>query len=618
MTFQTIIAFLLLPINQAANGAVTTNFFAHHFRFMLICPLNKMEQVMSELSIPKRPARKFLPEDFKITNWDNLKSWFDELKDRTIGDENDLERWLKDRSELESVVSEDMGWRYIRMTCYTDNEEYSSAYKDFVVNIQPQIAPYSDELNKKVLSSPFLSKLEGKPGFDIMIRNLKKDVEIYREANIPLFTEMNTHTQRYSQISGAMSVEVKGKEITLQQAGVLLMSTDRTLREEVYHKINTRRLQDKVELDDLYSKLIALRHQAARNADFANFRDYMFRSYGRFDYTPKDCFEFHEAIQSEVVPILNDLAVDRKKKLKVDRLRPWDKAVDPEGRNALKAFNDGKDLAEKSIRCFQKLDPYLGNCLTIMQQMGHLDLESRKGKAPGGYNYPLSEIGVPFIFMNATSTQRDMTTIMHEGGHAVHNFLTRDLPLGDFKSPPMEVAELASMSMELISMDHWNIFFDSSDDLRRAKGEQLEDLLETLPWVATIDKFQHWIYENPQHHSTDRTINWNRIFDQFADNVTDWSDLQEQKNFLWQKQLHLYEVPFYYIEYGMAQLGAIAVWRNFKKDKTKGLQGYMSALKLGYTKTIPEIYQAAGIRFDFSKAYIKDLMSFVREELAKI
>jgi oligoendopeptidase F len=253
-----------------------------------------------------------------------------------------------------------------------------------------------------------------------------------------------------------------------------------------------------------------------------------------------------------------------------------------------------------------------------MREMGHLDLDSRKGKAPGGYNYPLSEIGVPFIFMNATSTLRDMTTIMHEGGHAVHNFLTMDLKLNDFKSPPMEVAELASMSMELISMDHWNIFFDNEADLKRAKLEHLEDLIATLPWVATIDKYQHWIYENPEHTLDERKSNWNRILNEFSDSVTDWSGLQDGKDYMWQKQLHLYEVPFYYIEYGMAQLGAIAVWRNYRKDPQKGLQGYMNALKLGYMKTIPEIYSAAGIRFDFSKEYIKELMDFVKLEISKI
>jgi oligoendopeptidase F len=302
----------------------------------------------------------------------------------------------------------------------------------------------------------------------------------------------------------------------------------------------------------------------------------------------------------------------------VDSLRPWDKAVDPEGRNPLKPFSDGKQLAEKTIEVFSKLDPYLGQCLSIMRTMGHLDLESRKGKAPGGYNYPLAEIGVPFIFMNATSTLRDMVTIMHEGGHAIHNFLTRDLELNDFKSTPSEVAELASMSMELISMDHWDLFFSDAEELKRAKREHLEDIIETLPWVATIDKFQHWIYENPGHSAQERKESWNRIFHEFADTVTDWSGLEKTKDYLWQKQLHLYEVPFYYIEYGMAQLGAIAVWRNYRKDPQLGLRGYQNALRLGYLKPIPEIYAAANIKFDFSSAYIKELMDFVKAELASI
>jgi oligoendopeptidase F len=564
------------------------------------------------------PPRKFLPSNFKITDWPSLQSFFDELEKRTISSAEELKHWLRDRSELESVVSEDMGWRYIRMTCYTDNEEYGKAYQYFVQEIQPHMAPYSDRLNKKVMDSPFVKELENASGYDIMIRNLKKEIELFREENIPLYTEISTETQKYASISGAMTIEMNGQELTLQQASVILQSTDRAKREEVYHKISARRLKDKEALDELYSKLITLRHQVARNADFKNFRDYQFKAYGRFDYTPADCFAFHESIEKEVVPILNELAKERKADLKVDQLRPWDKAVDSLGREPLKAFKDGKDLTEKSIACFKNLDPNLGQCLETMREMGHLDLESRKGKAPGGYNYPLAEIGVPFIFMNATSTMRDMTTIMHEGGHAVHNFLTMNLELNDFKSPPMEVAELASMSMELISMDQWQIFFPDEKELKRAKRDQLEDIIETLPWVATIDQFQHWIYENPQHSLTERKTNWNKTFDRFADTLTDWSGLQDAKDYLWQKQLHLYEVPFYYIEYGMAQLGAIAVWRNFKRDKQTGLQSYMNALRKGNMTTIPELYKAAGIRFDFSQKYISELMGFVKDELGKI
>jgi oligoendopeptidase F len=573
---------------------------------------------MEVIEVPKRPARKFLPEKFEVTNWENLKPYFDDLLTRNVAAAGDLQDWFHDRSELESIISEDLAWRYIRMTCYTENEAYRNAYQDFIQNIQPEIAPLSDQLNKKAAASPFLNSLAAKDGYSIMIRNLKKEIEIFREKNVPLYTEISTQTQKYAQISGAMTVEWEGKEITLQQASVLLMSTDRAVRESVYHKITERRLKDKNTLDDLFSTLVNLRHQVAINADFENFRDYMFKSLGRFDYTPQDCFNFHEAIQREVVPVLDEFSKERKALLKVSQLRPWDKAVDPEGREALKPFTSGKELTDKTIEVFKRLDPFLGQCLSIMKEMGHLDLESRKGKAPGGYNYPLAEIGVPFIFMNATSTLRDMVTIMHEGGHAIHNFLTRDLELNDFKSTPSEVAELASMSMELISMDHWDIFFTNEAELKRAKREHLEDIIETLPWVATIDKFQHWLYQYPAHSIDDRKAEWNRTLNAFSDTVTDWSGLEAAKDYLWQKQLHLYEVPFYYIEYGMAQLGAIAVWRNFRKDPRKGLQGYQNALKLGNLQTIPEIYKAADIKFDFSQAYIKELMEFVREELEKI
>ncbi len=573
---------------------------------------------MNSVEKLQRPKRQFLPESFTVTDWTALKPYFDNLLSREFTSAENVRQWLRDRSELEAVISEDMAWRYINMTCYTENEAYNKSYENFVVNIQPQIAPVSDQLNKKAAASAFLPALEKETGFNIMIRSLKKDIEIFREENIALFTEITTEQQKYAQLSGAMTVTIDDKELTLQQASVFLMSANRQKREEAYRKITTRRLHDKDALDALFTKLISLRHAAATNAGFKNFRDYMFKALGRFDYTPQDCFDFHESIRAQVVPILNTFANDRKSTLKVESLRPWDKAVDPEGKDALKAFDNGKDLTDKTIAVFYKLDPYLGQCLSIMKAMGHLDLESRKGKAPGGYNYPLSEIGVPFIFMNATSTLRDMVTIMHEGGHAIHNFLTRDLELNDFKSTPSEVAELASMSMELISMDHWDIFFTNEEDLKRAKREHLEDLIETLPWVATIDQYQHWLYENPTHSLEERKANWNRIFDQFSDTETDWSGLQEAKDYLWQKQLHLYEVPFYYVEYGMAQLGAIAVWRNYRNNKQAGLQGYMNALKLGYMKSIPEVYAAANIKFDFSKAYINELMEFVKRELKTI
>lgn len=301
------------------------------------------------VEIPQRPARKFLPEDFKITAWGELKIYFDKLLNTELVSLDVLQQWLKDRSELESVISEDMGWRYIRMTCFTDNDEHRKSYEDFVENIQPHMLPLSDQLNKKLVGCDFLKDLDQKPGYDMMIRNIRKEIDLFRESNIPLFTEINLLTQKYGQITGAMSVEIDGKEMTMQQAGVLMMSTDRKKREEVFRKLSETRLKAKDELDELFSKLIQRRHQVATNADFQNFRDFMFKSYGRFDYTPADCFQFHKAINSAVVPLLNDMARERKEKLQVSSLRPWDKSVDAEGREPLKAFEDGKELTDPLI-----------------------------------------------------------------------------------------------------------------------------------------------------------------------------------------------------------------------------------------------------------------------------
>lgn len=574
---------------------------------------------MTELLSTQRPARHFLPDDFSFETWDDLRPYFDELRDRPIHSAADLRQWFVDRSELESFLAEDFAWRYIRMTCDTADPVLMARFQTFVEDIQPEMTTCGNELDKKAVASPHLAELRDE-GFDITLRGLRQQIELFREENIPLQTRIQTLEQQYGAISGAMTVILDGRdgepeEMTLQKAGDRLQDPNRAVREEAYRAIQERRMQDRQKLDELFEQLRDLRHRVARNAGFDTYRDYMFAALGRFDYTPDDCFRFHEAVAETVVPVLDDLAAERKAALGLDALRPWDLKVDPQNRPALKPFETGEELLEKTIEVFNRLDPFLGDCLRIMRRMGQLDLTSRKGKAPGGYNYPLDETGVPFIFMNATSNLRDMVTLLHEGGHAVHSIVTRNLLLNSFKHTPSEIAELASMSMELLTMDHWDVFFPNPDDLRRAKIQHLESILETLPWVATVDKFQHWLYENPAHSTEERLAAWNRIFAQFSDGVTDWSGLELYRSYLWQKQLHIYEVPFYYIEYGIAQLGAVGVWKNFRENPRRGLDGYLAALKLGYTRNLPALYEAAHVPFDFSKEYIAGLMNFVREEL---
>lgn len=566
--------------------------------------------------IQKLP-RTFLPEDLTITDWQSLEPYFKDLLDRPIQSRADLEQWLRDSSELEAVVGEDAAWRQIKMTCDTENKALEEAFNFFVLEIQPKIQPYADKLNRKLIESPFTKELEGKEFFTYL-RNVKKSIELFREQNIPLQAETAVMAQQYGVITGKMSVTIDGKEYTLQQASKFLESHDRNLREQVYRKVQERRLQDKDQLNDLFTKLVEKRDQIARNTGFANYRDYRFAELGRFDYTKEDCFQFHQAVKTNVLPLV-DFIYDRKRqKLGLEMLRPWDTEAEPEGVEPLRPFHGGEELVNKTIACFEKMNPFFADCLRKMKEMGRFDLDSRKGKAPGGYNCPLSETGAPFIFMNAADQMHDVTTMVHEGGHAIHSFVTHDLALTAFKEYPMEIAEVASMAMELMSMDYWDVYFDNAEDLHRAKEHQLERVLTIFPWIATIDKYQHWIYENPNHTLEQRAENWRSILNEFTPINIDVSGLEEYRKYSWQRQLHLYEVPFYYIEYGIAQLGAIGLWKQFKENKEQAVNNYLNALSLGGTRTLPELFQAAGLQFNFSPDYISELMLFVKDEMEKL
>ena len=562
-------------------------------------------------------AHHFLPEGFQLKDWETIEPYVIQLRDRNIHNVVDLEQWLKDMSELEAFISEDACWRQVRMTCDTENKALEEAFNFFFMEIQPKLQPYADLLNRKLVDCPFTKELD-QPKYFTYLRSVKKSIDLFREANIPLQSEMSVLQQQYGAIAGKMTIEQEGQEYTLQQAAKFLENEDRNIRESVYRKIAERRLLDKDALNDLYSKLIEKRHQIGLNAGFANYRNYKFAEMGRFDYTPASCFQFHEAVSKEVMPLVDSIYEAQRKRLELDVMRPWDTEAEPAGIAPLCPFTDGSDLLKKSIECLDQLDPFFGDCLRKMKELNHLDLDSRKGKAPGGYNMPLAESGAPFIFMNAASQMSDLTTMVHEGGHAIHSFLAHELELTGFKEYPTEMAEVASMSMELFTMDHWHMFFDNEAEMKRAKRHQLERVITIFPWIATIDKFQHWVYENPGHTLEDRKENWYRILTEFSTKAIDYSGLEKFRAFSWQRQLHLFEVPFYYIEYGIAQLGAIGMWKQYRQNPKQALQNYMHALSLGGTKTLPELYAAAGIEFDFSPEKIKDLMLFVNAELEKL
>ncbi len=565
----------------------------------------------------KKLERSFLPKDFKVTTWDALEPYFQQLLQRELSTKEQLEQWLKDMSEVEAAVSEDACWRQIRMTCDTTDKSLEEAFTYFCMEIQPKLQPYADKLNRKLIENSLTAEMD-KDKYFTYLRSVKKSIDLFREANIPLQAELSVMQQQYGVISGAMTVNVNGQEYTLQQASKFLESHDRALREEVYRKIQERRLQDRQALHDLYTQLIERRDKVAKNAGFENYRDYKFVELGRFDYTKEDCFAFHEAVKQHILPLVNKIYESKKKKLGLDTLRPWDTEAEPDGIQPLHPFEGGKELLVKTELCFEQLNPFFANCLRKMDELKHFDLDSRKGKAPGGYNCPLAESGAPFIFMNAAGQMSDVTTMVHEGGHAIHSFLSHPLELSAFKEYPMEIAEVASMAMELFSMNHWDKFFDNADDLKRAKEHQLERVITIFPWIATIDKFQHWVYEHPTHTIKERTDKWVEIMNEFSTNAIDFSGLEEYRKTGWQRQLHLFEVPFYYIEYGIAQLGAIGLWMQYIKNPQQALQNYVNALSLGGTKTLPVLYETAGLKFDFSPAHIKTLMEFVNEEMEKL
>ncbi len=568
-----------------------------------------------ELLAVEEKQRNFLPQDFKFKTWDDIKPYFESLKKAEINSVEELKNWLKQRSELEAFLGQDLAWRYIKLSITTDDAELKEDYNYAITQIRPKATPLFNELDHKFAESPFADQLEGE-AYAIYLRSVRNSIALFREENIALKTQEDTEAQKFHEWSAQQTITYQDKELTLQQASIFLQNPDRGVRKEVWELIAQRRLQDSAQLNQLYDDLIAIRQQIALNAGKANYRDYQYDALGRFDYGVEDVAQFRESIAEELVPIVAEMQQERARKLGLETLRPYDLDVDISGQAPLRPYENERDLIQKASRVLEKLHPQLRRYLEIMDKKGFLDLESRKGKAPGGYNYPLDEIGIPFIFMNGTGKFRDLVTMVHEAGHAVHSFVSRDLELNAFKETPSEIAELASMSMELLSMTHWDEFFNNPADLKRAKRDQLKVIIEILPWIATVDAFQDWVYTHPQHTAEERQTHWVALMQKFGSPLVDWTGYEEMRATRWHAQLHIFERPFYYIEYGIAQLGAIAVWREFKKHPQEALQNYLYALSLGYTRTIPEIYEAAGIKFSFSKPYIGELAAFLKAEIA--
>jgi len=550
-------------------------------------------------------------------HWDGLAPIFDDLLHRPLQSVQDLQLWIQDKSRLDAKLSEEFAWRYIRVTCDSEDAAAAQAFQQFVQDVSPQVAELENQLNIRLVNCPFFEALEAEK-YGTYRRKIKNAVALFSAQNVELQKEVQLQSKEFGRILSQMTIGMDGQQLTLQKASTLLEENDRNVRRQVYHKINQRIFQDTEELEDLFDSLLAKRHQIALNAGFANYRDYAFKALERFDYTPEDCFDFHDSISSEILPLLNTIYQTRKELLQLDSLRPYDLNIDTQGREVLRPFKDSSELVTQSIRCLNQVHPSFGEVIQKMQELGHLDLDSRPGKRPGGYNMPLHETGLPFIFMNATASVGDLRTLMHESGHAIHAYLTCDLEIAATRQFPSEISELAAMTMELFTMEHWQTIFEREEDLQRARLLQMEMVIKVLPWIATIDKFQHWLYTHPGHSRAERREQWLAILQEFTPGVLENTGLEKYLSNLWLKQLHIFEVPFYYIEYGFAQLGAIALWQKYHQSPAEAIDQYIASLKLGYTRSVTEVYEAAGIQFDFSREYVSHLGQFIQQKITEL
>ncbi|MBF0104325.1 MAG: M3 family oligoendopeptidase [Deltaproteobacteria bacterium] len=560
----------------------------------------------------------FIPADLIINNWSDLKPYFDKLEKQNIETTEALEKMILHLSDILSIFAEQSARAYINMTCHTDNPDFVKTHETFATIISPEVEIASNTIQKKLAASPCFANLPA-GRYSQLQKSIKRDLELFRKENVPLEAALSKLASQYGQLAGSLTVDLDGKTLTIPEASVFLESSDRERRKQAWLAIVESRFNKKTEHSEIFNQMVKLRHNIALNAGYKNFRDYQHDNLHRFDYTVNDVLKFHESIEKCILPLKIKIAKKHRNKLKLDKAdyRPWDETGKPLGQPPLKPFVSAQELLDKTNKIFSKIRPEFGENIKTMEQNNLFDLDTRKAKAPGGYNYGLEVTGMPFIFMNAAGVHRDVITLMHEGGHAMHTFLTHDEPLIQYRHCPSEVAETASMSMELISSTHWDIFYNKQE-LVHARREHLEDIIGVFAWVATVDCFQHWIYTHPEHTPAERDEAFLKIINRFSTGLVNWEGYEPYRKNLWQRQLHIFEAPFYYIEYAIAQLGALQVYRNYIKEPDAAIQAYIRGLSLGHTKPIAEVWGAMNISFDFSEKTIKDLMDFAQEEIARL
>lgn len=557
----------------------------------------------------------FVPADLKAGELAALEPAFATLQERELPDAAAIECWLRDESELMARIGAELARRYIRMTCHTEDASAREAYLAMEQQVMPRVRVLADALDRKFLSTPALDQLD-KARLGVLVRRRRTAASIFREANTLLQQEEAGLQARQQEVMGGISIDFEGRPHTLQQLAPYYESQDRALRERAWRAALAARRATWAELETVLDRLVALRTQMGRNAGFDTYTRFRFLELGRFDYTEADCIAFHRAVEQCVVPAVRRLDERRARALGLGALRPWDLEVDPEGRPPLRPFATEPQLVELCTRVFAAVDERFADEFAVLVEHQLLDLMSRKGKAPGGYQYTLEDTRLPFVFVNGVGIHQDVQTLLHEGGHAFHAILSRHFDLGAYRDSPIEFAETASMSMELMGLERIEAAY-SAADARYAHARHLESVLRTLPWIASIDAFQHWLYANPQHTHDERRAAWISIRGRFAPAV-DWSGLEDAAAMQWIAQGHLFQHAFYYVEYGIAQLAALQVWRNFRRDPRGAVSAYRTALSLGGSRTLPELFAAAGVEFDMGERLMGPLVDAVVQRIDEL
>ena len=562
-------------------------------------------------------------DEIDLRQWQTFQPYAEELQQRPLSP-NTINQWLTDWSALRELIQEAEAMLYVKRTIDTADTESEQAYLDFITNVQPPSSIADQALKERLLAFDGVDEAMAvmATSMSLALRDMRNEADLFREENVPLLTQLNKLDNAYDKLTGGLTAVFDNEEKNLSQLRALFQNKDRDVRHRAWTMLMGLWGGKRGELNQLYSDMLRLRRQVAENAGLADYREYVFRQYGRFSYTPADCFTFHEAIETAVVPAASRIYAKKKTALGLDNLRPWDESVETSDAPALTPFKGQDELIAGGINIFHQVDPELGRYVSTMAEEELLDLDTRAGKALGGYCTRLPVRKRPFIFMNSTGQHDDVQTFLHEAGHAFHVFEIADLPFAWQQDPPMEFCEVASMSMELLTAPYFSKEkggFYSPADAARARIEHLEGILTFLPYMAVVDAFQHWVYTNPDAamDSANCDTAWDQLWSRFMPDVS-WDGLDDVRVTGWHRKPHIFGAPFYYIEYGMAQVGALQVWRNSLTDPAEALTAYREALSLGGTKTLPDLFAAAGAEFRFDTDMLTGLVKLIEQTIAEL